>query len=322
MMKLSDKMGSCRFALNDHIAVLAQKDPTLTFITCDNTSDRSVQQALSDVLGERYLDCGIAEQNAVGIASGLALSGKKVILQTFASFLSLRSIEQIYLDCCYNRAGVVLMGTHSGVTACTAGPTHGALLDYGFLRCMPNMTVFVPSDPAYCASALEALLALDGPSYIRVAKGKEHRVYQDDAVPFKLGRCITVCPGTDVTLIGCGCGVWHCLQAAGSLEKEGISARVLDMHTIHPIDQDAIVLAANETNGIVVCEDHMISGGLGTAVCEVTASLGLPAPVYRLGIPDCFYSQGDMPEEIYSRYGYDSAGVIRAAHQILSRKGD
>lgn len=313
------KMGSCRFAANDRIMELAASDPSLVFITCDNTADRSPQMKLSQLLGDRYIDCGIAEQNAVGMASGLALSGKKVILQTFASFLSLRAIEQIYLDSCYNRAPVLFMGTHSGVTACTAGPTHGALLDYGFLRCMPGMTVIVPSDPAISAQAVDAALSLDGPSYIRVSKGGEPRVYDAENVPFTLGKSILVRDGADVTLIGCGCGVWACLQAAKQLDAQGVSARVLDMHTIRPIDTEAIQKAAQETGGIVTCEDHMVSGGLGSAVCEVVAQLGLPVAVRRLGMPDCFYTQGDDPREIYQKYGYDAAGVYQAALELLKK---
>lgn len=318
-MKSSIVMGSSRFAANDRIMELAQTDPDLVFITCDNTADRSPQMRLSQMLGVRYIDCGIAEQNAVGMAAGLALSGKKVIIQTFASFLSLRAIEQIYLDSCYNRAPVLFMGTHSGVTACTAGPTHGALLDYGFLRCMPGMTVIVPSDPAIAGQAVDAALALDGPSYIRVGKGMEPRIYEEMQPQFTLGESIIVREGTDLTLIGCGCGVWHCMQAAKMLEKENISARVLDMHTIQPIDVEAIRKAAMETSGIVTCEDHMITGGLGTAVCEIVGTLGYAAPVCRVGMPDCFYSQGDKPQEIYHKYGYDADGVYQAAMNLLKR---
>lgn len=319
MSENSIKKGSCRFAANDRIMELAQTDPNLVFITCDNTADRSPQMKLSQLLGDRYIDCGIAEQDAVGMAAGLSLSGKKVILQSFASFLSLRAVEQIYLDSCYNRAPILFMGTHSGVTANTAGPTHGALLDYGYLRCMPGMSVIVPSDPAIAGKAVDAALALEGPSYIRLAKGMEPRVYETDEVAFQLGQSITVRKGTDITLIGCGCGVWSCLQAAKQLEQKGISARVLDMHTISSIDACAIEKAARETGGIVTCEDHMITGGLGTAVCEVVAGLGLSAPVKRLGMPDCFYTQGDSPEEIYEKYGYHADGVYRAALAQLKK---
>lgn len=312
-------MGSSRFAANDRIMELAQTDTNLVFITCDNTADRSPQMKLSQILGERYIDCGIAEQSAVGMAAGLALSGKKVIVQTFASFLSLRAIEQIYLDSCYNRAPVLFMGTHSGVTACTAGPTHGALLDYGFLRCMPGMTVIIPSDPVIARQAVDAALALEGPSYIRVSKGMEPRIYEELRPQFNVGKSITVQEGTDITLVGCGCGVWHCLQAARMLKKEHISARVLDMHTIQPIDVEAIRQAAVETSAIVTCEDHMVTGGLGTAVCEVVGSLGHSAPVCRVGMPDCFYSQGDNPQEIYHKYGYDADGVYQSAIDLLKK---
>lgn len=310
-------LGSCRFAANDRIMELAKTTSDLFFISCDNTADNSPQMKLASILNERYIDCGIAEQDAVGIASGLALSGKKVILQTFASFLSLRSIEQIYLDCCYNHAHVVLMGTHSGTSANTAGPTHGALLDYGYLRCMPGMTVIAPSDPTITGDAVEAALSLDGPVYIRVSKGMEPRVYSDGEVSFQLGKSIAVRNGNDLTMIGCGCGVWYCKQAAERLTQEGISARVLDMHTIMPLDKEAIIKAAQDTKRIIVCEDHMVTGGLGSAVAEVICENGIGAKLIRLGMPDCFYTQGDRPDEIHHKYGYDAEGVYLAAKELI-----
>lgn len=315
-------MGSSRFAINDRILELAENRKDLVFITCDNTADKSPQIKLQKILGERYIDTGIAEQNAVGIACGLALSGKKVIVQTFASFLSLRSIEQIYLDSCYNNAPVIFIGTHSGVTASTAGPTHGALLDYGFLRCMPEMSVIVPSDPVVASQCIDLALSLNKSCYIRVGKGMEPRVYSDkENIKFELGKSIIVREGNDLTFIGCGYGVWACMKAADILkEKNNASARILDMSSLKPIDKKAIIKAAQETSGIITCEDHMITGGLGSSVCEVIAEAGIGIPVIRLGMPDCFYSQGAKPYEIYEKSKYDFMSVYNSALDILKIK--
>jgi transketolase len=217
------------------------------------------------------------------------------------------------------------MATHSGVTAPNSGPTHYALMDIGYMRAMPNMTVIVPSDPVISEKAMEASMDYPGPIYFRFAKGMEPRVYKEEIENFEIGKGILVREGKNITLIGCGCGVYQCVRAAQLLEKEGIDARVIDLHTVSPIDRDIILSAAKETAGIITCEDHMISCGMGSAVAEVVTSCLDPAtwvPIRRLGIPDCYPIQGEKPEQLYAYYGYDAAGVVKAAHEILySLKG-
>lgn len=321
-MEEKEEMGSCRFAANDKLFELARRDQEVVLITCDNTSAGSPQEKFWKEFGDRFIDCGIAEQNAVGMAAGLALSGKKVFIQSFACFLSLRSLEFIYLDAAYNNAPVTFMATHSGVTAPASGPTHAALLDIGYMRAMPNMTVIVPSDPKVSEKAMEAALDYPSPIYFRVAKGMEPLVYKDEITNFEIGKGILVREGKDITLIGCGCGVYQCVRAAHMLEKEGIEARVIDLHTVKPIDQDIILSAARETSGIITCEDHMIVGGMGSAVAEVVTSSQDPntiVPIKRLGIPDCYPVLGEKPEEIYAYYGYDASGIVKAAYEMLGK---
>jgi transketolase len=316
------KMGSCRFAANDKLFELARKDSDVVLITLDNTSAGSPQEKFWEEFGERFIDCGIAEQNGAGMAAGLALSGKKVYCQSFACFLSLRSLEFIYLDAAYNNASVMFMGTHSGVTAPSSGPTHAALMDIGYMRAMPNMTVIVPSDPKISVKVMEASLNYAGPIYFRLAKGMEPLVYKEDIQDFEIGKGILIRKGKDITLIGCGCGVYQCVKAAYILEQEGIDARVIDLHTIKPIDREIILSASRETSGIITCEDHMITGGMGSAVAEVVTSSGNPGtfvPVRRLGIPDCYPIQGNKPEEVYAYYGYDAAGIVKAAHEMIDK---
>ena len=314
------EMGSCRFAANDKLFELARRDQDVVLITLDNTPAGSPQEKFWKEFGERFIDCGIAEQDAVGMAAGLALSGKKVFCQSFACFLSLRALEFIYLDAAYNNAPIRFMATHSGVTAPSSGPTHAALLDIGYMRAMPNMTVIVPSDPTVSEKAMEAAMNYPGPIYFRFAKGMEPRVYKDEITDFEIGKGILVRDGKDITLIGCGCGVYQCVRAAQMLQKEDIDARVIDLHTISPIDRELILSAARETSAIITCEDHMITGGMGSAVAEViTASLdpSTKVPVRCLGIPDCYPIQGEKPEEVYAYYEYDAAGIVKAAHEIL-----
>lgn len=325
--KLNEKveMGSSRFAANDKLFELARLDSDVVLITCDNTSAGSPQDKFWKEFGDRFIDCGIAEQNAIGMSAGLALSGKKVFCQSFACFLSLRSLEFIYLDVAYNNAPIRVMATHSGVTAPSSGPTHFALMDIGYMRVMPNMTVIVPSDPMISEKAMEASMDYSGPIYFRFAKGMEPCVYKEEITDFEIGRGILVREGKDITLIGCGCGVYQCVKAAQLLEKEGIEARVIDLHTVSPIDRDIILSAAKETAGIITCEDHMISCGMGSAVAEVvTSSLDLAArvPIMRLGIPDCYPIQGEKAEQLYAYYGYDAAGIVKSALIMLGQQNE
>ena len=315
------KMSSSRFAVNDKLFELARENNDVVLVTCDNSAHGSPQEAFSVEFGNRFIDCGIAEQNAVGIAAGLALCGKRVYCQSFACFLSLRALEFIYLDAAYNNAPIVFLATHSGVTSPTSGTTHTALIDLACMRAMPNMTVIVPSDPVISKKAIEKSIEFKGPIYIRLGKGMEPKVYKEDIAGFEIGKGILIRNGMDITIIGCGSTVFHCLRAAQMLEEKGIDARVIDMHTIKPLDTDIIISAAKETQGIITCEDHFVTGGLGSAVSEVVASYignGKQTIVKRLGIPDCFPIQGEKPEQIYSYYMFDSDGIAKKAIELIN----
>lgn len=314
-------MGSARFAANDELFELARKNPEVIVLTCDNSQEGTPLYKFAQEFGGRFLDTGIMEQNTVGMAAGLALSGKKVFCQSFACFLTTRSVEYMYLDAAYNQAPVVFMGTHCGVTASVSGPTHFALMDIAYTRMMPGMTVVVPSDPQISSKIMEQSMEWPMPIYLRLPKGLEPLVYAED-IDVRIGKGILTKEGTDITLIGCGSTVHHCVQAALELEREGISTRVIDLHTVKPIDEEIIICAAKETKGIITCEDHMVSGGLGSAVSEIVSSLFKPdsrVPVIRLGVPDCYPIQGERAEDIYKYYGYDATGIHIAAKKILDK---
>ncbi len=320
-MSAQEAVGSSRAAFIKKIYELAQTNDKICLVNCDCSPEGSVQYQFGQQFKDRFIDTGIMEQTACGLASGLALSGKTVFCQAFGPFLSTRAVEFIYLDGAYNDAAVTYIGTHCGVTA-AAGPTHAAVLDIAYMRSMPNMTIIAPADAGQIEKVMEAAVDYGHPIYVRCARGEEPLVYKDNSYRYEIGKAIVAQEGTDVTLIGCGNGVYQCVRAAELLEKEGISARVIDMHTIAPLDKEVIYAAMRETKGIVTCEDHMVTGGLGSAVAEVVAVADdekLRIPVKRLGLPTSeFFIQGE-PEEVYAYYGYDYNGVYRTAKEILGK---
>lgn len=320
-MSAEEAVGSARAAFIKKIYELAKTNYDICLVNCDCSPEGSVQAKFGEDFGDRFIDTGIMEQNACGMAAGLALSGKTVFVQAFGPFMSTRAIEFVYLDGAYNDAPVTYVGTHCGVTA-AAGPTHAAVLDIAFMRSMPNMTIVSPADAGQIEKVMEAAVNYPHPMYVRCARGEEPLVYKDNSYDFEIGKAIVAREGKDITLIGCGNGVHQCVVAAELLEKEGIDARVIDMHTISPLDTEAIYAAMRETKGIVTCEDHMVTGGLGSAVAEVVSACEdatLRIPVKRLGLPTTeFFIQGEA-EEVYAYYGYDYNGVCKAAREILGK---
>ena len=317
------KMGSARFAANDMLFDLAQRYPNVVVMTCDNSQQGTPLYRFGEKFKDRFIDTGITEQNTVGMAAGLALSGKKVFCQSFACFLTTRAIEYIYLDAAYNNVPIVFMGTHCGVSASTAGPTHFAVMDIAYTRSMPNMTVIAPSDPQVASKIMEESMTWPTPIYLRLPKGLEPLVYEKDIDDIQIGKGIQARDGEDLTLVGCGTAVYQCMKAADELaHKHGICARVIDLHTIKPIDTEILVKAARETGAIVTCEDHMIAGGMGSAVLEavMAAEIGQTILFRRLGIPDCFPPQGRTPEYIYHACGYDAEAIVAAAKEIYAKK--
>lgn len=320
-MSAEEAVGSARAAFIKKIYELAKTDDSICLVNCDCSPEGSVQAKFGEDFGDRFIDTGIMEQNACGMAAGLALSGKTVFVQAFGPFMSTRAIEFVYLDGAYNDAPVTYVGTHCGVTA-AAGPTHAAVLDIAFMRNMPNMTIVSPADAGQIEKVIEAAVHYPHPMYVRCARGEEPLVYKTNDYDFQIGKAIIDREGSDITLIGCGNGVHQCVVAAEMLEKEGIDARVIDMHTIAPLDKDVIYDAMRETKAIITCEDHMVTGGLGSAVAEVVSSCDDPAlriPVKRLGLPTTeFFIQGEA-EEVYAYYGYDYNGICRTARKLLGK---
>ena len=267
----------------------------------------------------RFLQIGIAEADLVGTAVGLALRGKIPFVNSFATFLSMRACEQVRLDVAYHRANVKLVGYYAGISGGPAASTHHCIDDMAILRAMPNLTVVAPADSVETWKAVWAAAAHEGPVYIRVGRADTPQVYFGD-YDFALGRAVELAQGDDVALLAAGNQVVaEAVGAAKRLAEEGIGARVLDVHTVKPIDHAAVVAAAEATGAVVTVEDHNVLGGLGGAVAEVLAA-ERPAPVVRVGLQDRYCEVVGPYEEMIPHYGLDAAGIARAAHEALDMK--
>jgi transketolase len=273
---------------------------------------------------ERFFSLGIAEQNCVGVAAGLALSGKIPVFSTYAVFASLRAADQIRISVCYNDIHVVIGGAHAGISVGPDGATHQALEDIAIMRVLPNMTVLSPCDATQAQKAtITAIQELNSPVYIRFGR-EAVPDFTDINLQFKIGKGQLLKEGNDISIIATGHLVWEALQAAYSLEKEGINARVINIHTIKPIDKEIIIKAAKETGKIVTAEEHQVAGGLGSAVAEVLA--GYPTPhssgldtraIGFIGMNDSFGESG-KPEELMQKYGMTASDIADEARKILS----
>lgn len=280
---------------------IGEKCPNVVVLAAD-LADACRVTAFSKKFPNRFFQVGIAEQNMVGIASGLALNGFVAFTTTFATFASLRSCEQLRTDVAYPKLNVKAIGIDCGVAVGTLGATHYAIEDIGTLRSMPNMIILCPADGLEVAKATWAAALYNGPVYIRLSGGKSAQsVYKED-YNFEIGKAVTLREGYDLTIIATGLMVSRSLRAADILLDKGIKARVINMHTIKPIDSEVIKKAANETKLIVTVEEHNIIGGLGSAIAEILSELGSRPRLIRVALPDEFVHIGSH-EEILDRHG-------------------
>ena len=273
-----------------------------------------------DKFPHRFFNFGIAEQNMFAVGAGLARSGLVPFISTFSAFASMRACEFVRTDICYQKLNCKIIATHAGTSFGPAGSTHHATEDIAIVRSFANLQVIVPADAVETANAVRASMNVDGPVYIRIGRGFEPRVYDREDYGFEIGKAVEMHPGTDVTVIACGSVVMHAVEAAKILKQEdGLSVRVLNMHTIKPIDKEAILKAVQDTRRIVTFEDHNIIGGLGGAVAEVIAESGKGCAFQRVGIPDAFTIIG-YPEDILNYYKIDTDGVVEKVREVLGRE--
>jgi transketolase len=275
--------------------------------------------AFGDAFPDRFFNVGIAEQNMFGIAAGLARSGLLPFVSTMAAFAAMRAAEQVRTDICYQNLDVKIIATHGGTSFGAAGSTHHCTEDIAIMRAFPNMTVIVPADGIETANAVKACIKFPGPVYIRIGRGFEPTLYDKEDYGFEIGKSVLLSEGTDITIIACGVTALQAKEAAAILKKEdNLSVRVINMHTIKPIDEAAIMKAVLETRRIVTVEDHNIYGGLGSAVADVIAASGKGCAFEKVGIPDCFCIVG-YPEDLYSHYKLDTNGIIEKVRAVMGK---
>lgn len=266
----------------------------------------------------RFFDCGIAEGNMVGIAAGMAAAGKTVVASSFAMFAAGRAFEQIRNSVAYPHLNVKICATHAGITVGEDGATHQCLEDLALMRTIPGMTVINPSDAVEGAAALEAALTTDGPFYIRFGRYAVPVIHDPETYRFELGKGEEVIPGGDVTIVATGMMVMAAVEAAALLRVRGIEARVVNIHTVKPLDRDIIRKAAAETGAIVVAEEHNIIGGLGSAVAECVGET-CPCPVLRVGVNDTFGRSGKVLP-LLDMYGLNAETIMSRVEAALTLK--
>jgi len=297
------------------IIELAATHEEIYLLTCDLLVPGNRMLEFRDLYPDRFIDVGIAEANVVGIAAGIGLAGGIPFAQAMGPFISLRATDQVHTDVAYNDVPVRLSETHGGVTG-GGGPTHNSVLDFAIMRGIPNMTIVAPSDANQCSRLVEASLTYPGPMFLRIGKLNSPLVYKNQDYDYTIGKAVLTKEGSDATVIGTGITVSHALKAAQELQAEGISVRVLDMHTVKPLDVDAVLKAAKETGIIVTVEDHTINGGLGGAVAEVAFEAGVTCKFKRLGVPDMFSVLGSV-KQLYALYGIDTEGIKKQIRSML-----
>lgn len=299
------------------LAYLAGTNPDVVVLDADLAGSTKTGD-FKKVAPERFFECGIAEADMIGISAGLALSGKIPFASTFGVFASGRCWEQIRTSVCYPRANVKVVATHCGLSVGPDGATHQALEDVSIMRSLPNMTVVVPCDAYEAYAATLAIAEYDGPCYMRMGRSA-FPVLREEGCGFEIGKAQTVIEGSDVSIIACGQMVQVCTEAAKVLESEGISVEVINMATIKPLDEAAVVATAKKTGAVVTVEEHSIIGGLGSAVAECLSE-NYPVRVTRLGTRDVFGESGEA-DELLAKHGLDVSGIADSIRNaVKSRK--
>lgn len=311
MNKISNRQVIC-----DVLMKKAKEDKNIVVLTSDSRGSASLTK-FADTFPEQFVEVGIAEQDLVGIAAGLAAAGKKPFAASPACFLTTRSIEQVKVDLAYSNTNVKLIGISGGVSYGALGMSHHSVQDIAFMRSIPGMTIILPADRFETANVVEQLVNHVGPVYVRIGRNPVEDLYESSNYDFVIGKAVQIKSGKDITIIATGEMVEVAMNAADILKVNGISCRVLNMHTIKPIDEEAIINAAEETGHIITIEEHSIYGGLGAAVSEVVVQ-NCPVPMRILGIPDEPAIAGKA-EEVFKHYGLYGEGVAEAAIKLLSK---
>ncbi len=300
----------CRKMFTDTLVELAKKDKDIVAVTTDARGSVTLDK-FADELPEQFVELGIAEQNAVGVAAGLVSVGKKAFVCGPACFYVARSLEQVKVDVAYSANPVKILGVSGGVSYGALGFSHHSLHDIAVLKTFPGIQIVLPCDIFQTKKLVEALVDYPHPVYVRVGRNAVPNVYENENFEYKIGKANVLLDGNDLTIIGTGETVFHCLEAGKKLYEKGIKTRVIDMHTLKPFDEEIVKKAALETGKIITVEEHSIYGGLGGAVAEIIAQTS-PAKLKILGIPDENAIHA-TPLQIFKHYGIDTEGILNTA---------
>lgn len=307
-----------RNAYGDALVELAEKYPELVVLDAD-LSGATMTKGFAAAYPDRFFDCGIAEANMTDIAAGMSTCGFKPFTNTFAVFAAGRAYEQVRNSIAYPHLNVTVVGSHGGISVGEDGATHQCIEDFALMRAVPGMLVCCPCDGNEMRLAVEALINYKGPAYLRLERPATEIITDEiDGYSFELGKAALIKDGSDVTIIACGINVPMAVKAAAMLEEEGISARILDMHTIKPLDEEAVLKAARETGCIVTSEEHSVIGGLGGAVSELVSGI-CPVPVVRHGVNDSFGRSGTY-SAVLDYYKITPEEIAAKAKQAIALK--
>lgn len=306
------QMSYARDAYGQALIELGKKNKNIVALDADLSGSTRTAKFAKE-FPQRFFNFGVAEQNMMGVAAGLAACGKIPFVSTFAIFGSGRAWDQVRNTICYNKLNVKIVVTHGGITVGPDGASHQAIEDIALMRAISNMTIVVPCDAPETTEAIFAAAQYQGPVYVRLGRAKVPTVQKEDK--FKIGQARILREGKDITIIACGIMVKQALDAAEILEKEGRSVQLIDMHTIRPLDKKAILESARLTKRIVTCEEHLVSGGLSSAVSELLAE-HLPTPMAMIGIRGRF-GQSGSPDDLIKEYHLTTDDIIQACRKLL-----
>ncbi|MBE2230559.1 MAG: transketolase family protein [Chitinophagaceae bacterium] len=304
-----------RSGFGDGIVEAARKNPHIVALTADLLGSMKLNQFVKE-FPDRFIQCGIAEANMIGVAAGLTIGGKIPYTTTFANFSTGRVYDQIRQSVAYSDKNVKICASHAGLTLGEDGATHQILEDIGLMKMLPGMTVIVPCDYAQTKAATMAIADFQGPVYLRFGR-PSWPIFTSDK-PFEIGKAQFFSEGTDVTIFACGHLVWNAIQAGIQLEEKGISVEVVNIHTVKPLDEEAVLNSLRKTRCAVTAEEHNIIGGLGDAIAQVAAK-NFPVPIEYIGTRDTFGESG-TPAQLLKKYGLDVPDIVAAAEKAISRK--
>ncbi len=304
-----------RSGFGDGIVEAARKNPNIIALTADLLGSMKLNQFVKE-FPDRFIQCGIAEANMIGVAAGLTIGGKIPYTTTFANFSTGRVYDQIRQAVAYSGKNVKICASHAGLTLGEDGATHQILEDIGLMKMLPGMTVIVPCDYAQTKAATIAIADYKGPVYLRFGR-PSWPIFTTD-LPFEIGKAQFFSEGTDVTIFACGHLVWNAIQAGIQLQEKGISAEVINIHTIKPLDEEAVLKSIRKTKCVVTAEEHNVLGGMGDSIAQCAAK-NFPVPIEYIGVNDSFGESG-TPAQLLKKYGLEASDIAAAAERAIARK--